>query len=396
MKTAILIITYLIINIYTASQTDYWLLRCFKSHSHISRRVVFWLLYIIFVLPPFFGAYLPNTILKFDMAAIGNVWLGFYIYYTGFLLIAQIIRLLIRLFSHGKYNGVPRHIAWVVFPLIIAVTLNMNIYGIMNAQDITTTKYNVTVNKNAGNLKHLKIALVADFHLGCNSNILMYKNMVAKLNEAKPDLVIVAGDIFNSTYSSLDDPKQYSKVLSGIKSKYGVFAVYGNHDVEESLFGGFAVTDSSTSYRNPKVTRFMKDSGFTILDDDVTTIANDDVILAGRRDGEKAGDGTDNRADMTSLLFGKDKNKPILVIEHEPVDFNSIAKAGGDFVLSGHTHDGQLFPGNIVTEIISENSYGLKTISGTYSLVTSGLGYYGPPIRVGTHSEIAVINMSFK
>ena len=396
MITALLLTTYVVINIYTAVQTDFWLRRCFHSYHSRVKRIVFYIVYVLLALLPVSGAYLPDDQLKTQLAAAGNLWLGFYIYFTGFLLIFQIIRLLMRLVSRGRYKGLPQQWAWVVLPLMVFLTVSLNLYGILNAQDIYVTNYKTTINKDAGNVKHMRVVLVADFHLGCNSDPTLYRSLVAGINAQKPDLVLVGGDIFNSTYSSLKDPQVYSEILSGIKSKYGVYAVYGNHDVEETLFGGFAITDSSRSYRNPQVTAFMKDCGFKILDDRTVTTAGGNVILAGRRDGEKAGDGTARRASIQLLIQGQDTTKPVFVLEHEPMDFANIYDAGGDFVFSGHTHDGQIFPGNLVVRLLSQNPYGARVIDGVTSLVTSGVGYYGPPIRVGTHSEIAVIDFTFE
>lgn len=396
MITALLLTTYVVINIYTAVQTDFWLRRCFHSYHSRVKRIVFYIVYVLLALLPVSGAYLPDDQLKTQLAAAGNLWLGFYIYFTGFLLIAQILRLLIRLASRGKCSGLPRHWAWVALPLMVFLTVSLNFYGILNAQDIYTTNYKATINKDAGNVKHMRVVLVADFHLGSNSDPSLYRSLVRKINAQKPDLVLVGGDIFNSTYNSLKDPQIYSEILSGIKSRYGVYAVYGNHDVEETLFGGFAITDSSHSYRNPKVTAFLKDCGFKILDDRTVSIAGGNVILAGRRDGEKAGDGTAERAGIQSLILGKDTTKPVFVLEHEPMDFANIYDAGADFVFSGHTHDGQIFPGNLVVRFLSQNPYGVRVIDGVTTLTTSGVGYYGPPMRIGTHSEIAVVDFTFK
>jgi predicted MPP superfamily phosphohydrolase len=349
--------------------------------------------YALLALLPVLGTYLPDSSFKYHLAAAGNIWLGFYMYFTGLLLILQLLRLIRRLFARSMTSA---RSSRIILSLVIAFTLCLNAYGCVNAQNVTTTRYNIDINKSAGSVQTLKIALIADFHLGVNSNRGMYRKMVSKINKMDPDVIIVDGDIFNSTYSALKDPQAYAAILSGLHARYGVYAVYGNHDVDESLFGGFAITSLARSFRNPRVTSFMRSCGFTILDDETVTLAGGNIILAGRRDGEKAGDGTRNRMSAAALLSGTDKTRPVIVAEHEPLDFSALNKAGADLVLSGHTHDGQIFPGNFITRILSENSYGIKKISGVISLVTSGVGYYGPPMRIGTHSEIAEINIRFK
>ena len=394
MRSLILITIYIIINLYTASQLSYWLRRCSRRYGSVaSLRVLYMLFYALLASLPMFGTYLPDSSFKYHMAAAGNLWLGFYMYFTGLLLILQLIRLICRRFVK---SGNAERRSRVILTLVIVFTLCLNAYGCVNAQNVTTTRYDISVNKSAGSVKSLKIALVADFHLGVNSNAGMYRSMVKKINKMDPDLIIVDGDIFNSTYSALEDPEKYSAIMSKLRARYGVYAVYGNHDVDESLFGGFAVTSLSRSFRNPRVTAFMKSCGFTILDDEALTVAGGSIVLAGRRDGEKAGDGTAHRKSASQLLKGVNKAKPVIVIEHEPLDFKALGRAGADLALSGHTHDGQIFPGNLIIRLFNQNSYGIKKISGVISLVTSGIGYYGPPIRIGTHSEIAEINISFK
>ena len=93
------------------------------------------------------------------------------------------------------------------------------------------------------------------------------------------------------------------------------------------------------------------------------------------------------------LLKGVDPEEPILLLQHEPSDLYDLEKYGVDLSVSGHTHDGQIFPGNIITRILSDQSYGMRDWGKSTAIVTSGVGYYGPPIRVCTISEIVVIDL---
>ena len=95
------------------------------------------------------------------------------------------------------------------------------------------------------------------------------------------------------------------------------------------------------------------------------------------------------------LLSDVDTTLPVIVLQHEPIEYESLAANGADVVLSGHTHAGQIFPGNLIVPYFNENAYGLKYMHGIATVVTSGVGYYGPPIRVGTDSEVMVVNISF-
>ena len=95
------------------------------------------------------------------------------------------------------------------------------------------------------------------------------------------------------------------------------------------------------------------------------------------------------------LLESLDKELPILVMDHQPRELSELSLAGADLQLSGHTHNGQLFPGNLLVALLYDNAYGLKKEGNMYSVVTSGVGVWGPGMRVGTDSEIVLINLEF-
>lgn len=279
--------------------------------------------------------------------------------------------------------------------LSVCGSLILLVYGMQHAQKTVVTTYDVNIDKPAGDLDDLKLILIGDLHLSVNSHLQMIRNMVDEINRQDADLVVVAGDVFTSSYGGLKHPEQYAAVLSEIKSRYGTYAVYGNHDVEEDLFGGFPISPISEAFRSRQMEQFFEDCRFTILYDETAPIADGAVLLTGRVDGEKAGDGTDVRKSSAEVLAGLDTKKPVIVLEHEPVEFAQLFENGADLTLCGHTHAGQVFPGNLIVPFFNENAYGYKVVSGLQTIVTSGIGYYGPPMRVGTDSEIAVVNIHF-
>ena len=104
----------------------------------------------------------------------------------------------------------------------------------------------------------------------------------------------------------------------------------------------------------------------------------------------------ENRKDIRILTKTLDKTKPIFVIDHEPLELKKIARAGVDLDLSGHTHNGQIFPGNIIMKFIWDNPNGIKKVESMTSIVTSGAGIWGPAMRIGTNSEIMIIDVKSK
>lgn len=93
--------------------------------------------------------------------------------------------------------------------------------------------------KQAGDLDSLKIALVADLHLGYSVGTAQMRQMVDKINAQNPDLVVIAGDIFDNEYEALDDPQELASTLADLESTYGTYACYGNHDIQEPILAGF-------------------------------------------------------------------------------------------------------------------------------------------------------------
>ncbi len=349
-------------------------------------------IYILLAIIPVLGAYLPNSSFKFLMMAIGNVWLGFFMYFTGLLLITVLITYIIVRVRKDDKKEIVGHALHISFILALAIC----VYGLIHAQNTKVVSYDVSVDKEVEGQKDLKVVLLGDLHLSVNSNLTMTKNMVKKINDTNPDLVVIAGDIFTSTYFGLKDPDKYANELSKIKTKYGVYVVCGNHDVEESLFGGFTISPVSEAFRVKEMEEFFDKAGFNVLYDESEELLDGKITLVGRIDGERAGDGTDERMSAAEVLKDVDKDKPVIVLQHEPMEFKELSENGADVALCGHTHAGQVFPGNLIVPFFNENAYGLKTIHGLETVVTAGVGYYGPPMRIGTDSEITVVNMKFK
>lgn len=397
MLAILFLIFYILISIYTLKQVHYWTDQAFSEKGGIIK-IILGFAFTIAVALPLLGTFLPSGINYYFMKA-GNIWYGIFIYFGVFLVVTHLIRVVIhRKGSDAQVDAVNHHYTArgvFIFALIFCIALNT--YGMINAKTVRKTKYQMNINKDCSQ-DHMKVVLLADFHLGVNSSERHISRMVRLVNDEDPDIILIAGDYFNSSYESLKNPDDYIQILSKLRAKYGIYAVYGNHDVEERLVCGFAVSDKKNAFRDERMTEFMKKCGFTIMDDDRITLDNG-VQLIGRRDYMKPGDGSNHkREDIKNLTYKLNREYPIICLEHEPTEFEQLEENGVDLVLSGHTHDGQVFPGNIVSKLMNENSYGMKDVEkegGLYSVVTSGVGFYGAPIRIGTISEITVLDLTF-
>ena len=389
MTPLVLIPIYIFLTVLNGLMTDF----CFRRWPLTSKKAGkirhFWLIpHILISLAPIAGTFLSSSHLRFALLGIGDIYLGYFLYYGLILALLMLITGIARLIIRRKFTAL--YGAVLCFSFLSALAVGT--YGLFHAQDTRICRYDIAVDKPG---KDMKVVLIADLHLSVNSHLSTTERMVEMVNRENPDLVLVGGDIFTSCYEALYRPSQYSAALSGIRSRCGVYAVYGNHDVEEALFGGFPVTPVSQAFRSPEMEQFMKDSGFTLLNDE-TVLIDGFLQLTGRVDADKAGDGTNHRMSASEVLSGTDPARPVLVLEHEPREFAALKEAGADVVMCGHTHNGQVFPGNLIIPLFNENAWGYVNVHGLHTLVTAGVGYYGPPMRVGTDSEISVINLTFQ
>ena len=219
-------------------------------------------------------------------------------------------------------------------------------------------------------------------------------NMVEKINALSPDLVVIAGDIFDNEYDALDDPAKLAATLRTIQSTYGVYACYGNHDIQEKILAGFTFHQDEAKASDPRMDVFLADANIHLLQDEGVLI-DDSFYLYGRADYERPGRGIQQRQSPAELTQDMDQSKPILVLDHEPRELQELANAGVDLDLCGHTHDGQMFPGNLTIHLFWENPCGYLQKGRMHNIVTSGLGVFGPNMRVGTKSEICCIDVRF-
>ena len=377
----------------------FWLLKWTASLHPVFRKkpvkIIIGLIYAFFVCDMYIAFPMKSEGIGRVMKIIGNYWMGITLYAFTVAAAAAIIRFIVKAVrkKHGKGEFGRKTLpvtGFVCFLLIIALVG----YACINARNIQLTRYEVTVDKDAGDIEDLNIVLVADLHLGLDAGCSQMEQMVEKINEQDADLVVVAGDIFDNSYENLDDPERLIEILSGIQSKYGVYAVYGNHDVSEPILCSFTFSSDEKKTADSDMDEFMERCGFINLRDEGVMIA-DSFYLYGRPDYERLGAGIDERKTAAEITEDIDSSIPVIVIDHEPRELSELSEAGVDIDLGGHTHDGQLFPLNIACKLVWENCCGYLQKGDMHSIVTSGVGVYGPFMRLGTKAEICQITVHF-
>lgn len=385
---------YLGVSSYMMFRFFYWMKHCNHRFNWLRFKVPFAVVYLFMALSPVIAFLLPKSAVAIVIRRISTYWIGIMLYSLLYVVLFDLLRLIAKhtklkntlLFSRGSVISIGS--------VVVACAVATCLYGIFNARNIKVNEYSVTVNKSCGSDKHLKAVLVADLHMGYAIGVDHITNMVEKINRQDADIVIIAGDIFDNSYDGMDDPEGIKAQLKSIKSKYGVYAVYGNHDIDEKILMGFTFDWGGKQLHSEKMTNFMKECNIKLINDE-SVLINDEFYLVGRRDTDKPGTEDGTRAEISELTKDLDKTKPIFVLSHEPDELQKTADAGADIDFSGHTHDGQLFPGNLTIGLFWENPCGMIKKDNMYSIVTSGVGVYGTFMRVGTDAEICSVDIDF-
>ncbi len=400
---------YIYLNLYMAKMFFKWTTLCSKYFKNKILRKVIIIIHFIFASSIVIGFILPNSKIKRIFTLMGNYYLGVTLYALMTILFVDLIRIIIekikvksnkskvtKLVIKLKNLIQNRKVKVVTGLLCTILVITVTILGTLHARVIKVTRYNINIDKEA-NIEKLKIALIADLHLGYNIGTFQMKQMVEKINKENVDIILIAGDIFDNSYESLDDPNKLISLLKSMKSNYGTYAIYGNHDVIERSIAGFTFNIHNNLKNDTSILdEMLKKANINILSDE-GFILEDSIYIFGRIDYSvvyrEIYKSRKTAKDITSKI---DKDMPIIVLDHEPNDIDKLSEAGVDLTLSGHTHDGQVFPGNILVDIAYENPYGYLKKGNMHSIVTSGVGLYGPNMRVASDAEIAIINVNFK
>ena len=217
--------------------------------------------------------------------------------------------------------------------------------------------------------------MAADTHFGLLSEKSHAERLVKEINALNPDIILLPGDLFDDDIQPFLDQKM-DKILSKLHAPYGVYASLGNHDRHDGTMEELINT--------------LENSGIQILYDEKIDVEGL-FTLIGRKDRIDP-----DRLPLDFLMNDVDRTKPIILLDHQPYELEIAQQAGIDLMVSGHTHGGQVFPGNLITGAIYENDWGYLQKEQMHSVVTSGFGFWGPPIRIGTRSEIVSIQIEFE
>lgn len=389
---------YLLVNLYILRWAYLWMGTCNSILRALTFRIIFAVIYVLLSTSLLTGFLIkkPKSLHRI-LKITGNYFLGIFLYTLVIILAADLGRILLKYVFHVSW--IHSRMAFTIAGAICTVLIIFfSARGIFHAKYIKVSSYDVQINKTIPKGNSMKVVLLADTHFGYNSGILHAKELVRKINKQKPDLVCIAGDIFDNEYDAIRDPERIEKVLQQIKSTYGVYACWGNHDLNEEILAGFTFKhkdDDLSDVKDPRMKKFLEDSNIHILEDE-SVLINDSFYVIGRKDASLTEKIHETRKAPAQLTEGLDRDKPIIMIDHQPKELQELADAGIDLDLCGHTHDGQTFPGNFTIKLMWENPCGLLMKDNMTNITTSGAGVWGPAMRLGTDSEICSIDIHFK
>ncbi len=245
--------------------------------------------------------------------------------------------------------------------------------GHINALVPKIRKLAITTEKSAGSMTELRIAMASDIHMGTVIGPRRMTRLVNQINALKPDLILFAGDVVDEDLAPVIR-HDLGSVLLQLKAPLGVYAITGNHE----YIGGVE-----------KAVAYLQKHGITMLRDSAVTI-NQSFVLAGREDRSKS-----NRKSISDILSSADRTLPVILMDHQPFDLDSVAMEKVDIQFSGHTHHGQMWPLNYITEAIYEVSRGYLKKGKSHFYVSNGFGTWGPPVRIGNRPEIVEVIVKF-
>ena len=312
----------------------------------------------------------------------GAFWMGVAFYAFALVLLADIWGLGARLFGAMPPTA-PR---WGAVLLVMGLPLLLGVGSWFNAAFPALRHYDVTI-RTQGPVpaayadKPLKLGVITDMHLGRLLTAGRLGRAVELLAPEQPDAILYVGDIIDDHIKL--DAEATAAALAVVQPRLGHWAVPGNH---EYISGSI---DKSLD--------FLRAVGMQVLRDQWAVVDNS-FVLAGRDDLSKPGFTGIQRGSMEEILSDlpeQYRSLPLVVMDHQPAALDEARNAGAGLMLSGHTHNGQLWPFNFVTEMRYENPLGLLTKGNFHSIVSAGTGTWGPPLRTSGRAEVLLVTVHF-
>lgn len=319
-----------------------------------------------------FGTILISSLLGYGMT---------YIVYLAHIAIIYLLFKLVRKVFNKITEKINNRVILVISVIISTVIMG---YGYYNMHHVVPVEYEIDTNK-AIRSEGYKAVLISDVHTGISISLDEMEQIASKIEEIKPDMILLCGDIVDESTTKKQMQRVF-EIFGSIESEYGTFYVYGNHDRQFKW---------SESFTDEELEAAIKNSNITILQDEALKL-NEEFVLVGREDySAERLLGQEQRKSIAELLKDVDKEAFILTMDHQPREYDENSDAGTDLLVSGHTHNGQIWPGNIFLECtpFGDGVCGEYKVSNMKAYVTAGFAGWGLPIKTSSRAEYIVINI---
>ena len=348
-------------------------------HLRILYLIIFIIIASAYIAAKFLVSYLPLYIYNTALW-IGSFWFAFMLYFFISIVLIDFLRLLnwkldfFPVFIKENYL-LTKHIVSVA---VLVLTLVVTLLGYINTRNLKVKTFNIELAKGECKLDELNVVMASDIHLSPMENESLLEKIVRKINELNPDIIFLAGDIVDDKPSVLNGNKIGSSLLK-LKAEYGVYAATGNH---EFITG---IKDAE---------KYIVNHNINLLRDSIIKI-DDGFIVAARDDRSKKNFTGEERLPLNKIINDSVKGYPIILMDHTPFGLDEAERNGVALQLSGHVHNGQLYPLNYITSMIYEKSWGYIKKGHTQYYISCGVGTWGPPVRTGSYSEIINLKIKF-
>lgn len=334
---------------------------------------------IIYFIGFFASKHLPFEALH-HFAWIGTSWMIFISYFSVFLILYDLIRYIDKKkdLIPAKYKLEKKKIRCSYYFSTLAIVVAIMIYGNYQFRNPTVQGFDLSIDKYSPNIKELKIVVATDIHAGFLIDKEILQRNVKLIMDQKPDIILLVGDIIDYDIRSVRMHNMQEEFRQ-LKAPLGVYASTGNHE--------YIHLDEEQP--EEKITWLSEEAGLTMLRDQAVMIDSSFYIIGREDDKYKA------RKPLSEIMKDVDSKYPVIVLNHEPHNVDEEVDMNVDIALYGHTHNGQVFPNNILVKRLYDIPYGYVKKGNTNIYVSSGLGLAGPQYRIGTVSEIAVFNVKF-
>jgi predicted MPP superfamily phosphohydrolase len=336
--------------------------------------VAFFLFYSSFILAMLGRNIFPLGLQK-ALYLPGTVWFGALLYLTLWFLITDGLFLTYRWLASTRKQTQPlrfRRIQVFAGYALVVVLLSYGYYRFTHPAMVERT---IDIRKPGGKHRELTVVAFSDIHLGVAIDKKRLQQYVQRINSRRPDLILFGGDLVDNNVLPLN-LENMQEELNRLQAPLGVYMCLGNHE----YLSGIA---SSLEFLQKTNIRLLIDRA-TLIDDSFWLIGRDDTH------------GNPRRQSLEALVAQTDTTQPVILLDHEPWSPGEAVENRIDLQFSGHTHDGQLWPLNYIAGRMFPLAYGYKKTGDTHLYVSSGLGLWGPPFRIGTQSEIVVFRLRFE